>query len=345
MALVAGSVAGLEPENITVLDTLGTSLSKSVIDKYGDSNLSVNEMNYKREYESDLEQRLQSMLERVVGLQKVVVRVAAELDFSKVEKTEELFDPDQVAVRSEQRRTENSSSQSAGTAGVPGVVSNVPGRGVTPETAREGGNRANKTDETRNYEISKLVSHTVMPVGAVKKISVAVLVDGYHEPEGGENAGQYRARSSEDLDIYANMVKKAIGFDKKRGDQVEVANVPFDYSSLEREVIEMKSADRYAKLYTGLKYLAIILMALFFYFKILRPLLKVMFEGVAGTAAGKFERRGEEGPEKMAEQVTEKVEIGAESVTVMDQVTAFADENPDEVAKVVKMWLKGRNTA
>ena len=100
MSLVAGSVAGLAEDKVTVLDTLGTVLSKDLGKRPGQSEMTVNELKFRRSYESDLEERLQSMLERVVGRRKVVVRVSADLDFNKVEKTEEIFDPDQVAVRS-----------------------------------------------------------------------------------------------------------------------------------------------------------------------------------------------------------------------------------------------------
>ncbi|MBN2705884.1 MAG: flagellar M-ring protein FliF, partial [Deltaproteobacteria bacterium] len=145
MSLVAGSVAGLEQGKITVLDTYGSVLSKDLGQRPGQTQLSVNEMNFRKEYEHNLEERLQSMLERVVGRQKVVVRVSADLDFNKVEKTEELFDPDQVAIRSEHRLTEKQLNQDGGETGVPGVSSNVPGRELEQNT---GGGKHSNLDKT-----------------------------------------------------------------------------------------------------------------------------------------------------------------------------------------------------
>ncbi len=343
MYLVAGSVAGLDPDKITVLDTLGTVLSKDLGKRPGQSQLSVNEMNFQRQYESNLEERLQSMLERVVGRQKVVVRVSAALDFNKVEKTEELFDPDQVAIRSEHRLSEKNEDQDATAGGVPGMNSNVPERDVNQTTKNGRRSNADKSDETRNYEISKLVSRTVMPVGAVKKISVAVMVDGKHEGGGKDQEKTYVPRSEAEIVIYTNMVKKAVGFNKKRGDQVEVATIAFNNESLHQEVKELDKANRYSMIFSGLKYLAIALAVLFFYFKILKPGLRFLVSGLSDSSSYKSSGadKGEKRVGDMADQVTEKVEINRQA-TVMDQVTSFAAESPEEVAKIVKVWLKGQ---
>ncbi|MCK5680501.1 flagellar M-ring protein FliF, partial [bacterium] len=189
MALVAGSVAGLSQEHVTVLDTFGTVLSKDLGKRADQNQLTTNEMNFRRKYENNLEERLQSMLERVVGRRKVVVRVSADLDFNKVEKTEEIFDPDQVALRSEHKLNEKRQDSAGAPGGVPGLNSNVPGREVESANNKDiNRSNANKSDETRNYEISKLVSRTIMPVGSIRKISVAVMVDGKYA--GGTEDGQ-----------------------------------------------------------------------------------------------------------------------------------------------------------
>ncbi|MCD6292743.1 MAG: flagellar M-ring protein FliF [Deltaproteobacteria bacterium] len=341
MALVAGSVAGLEPSNVTVLDTFGTTLSKNLGKRPGRSQISVDEMNFRQQYENSLEERLQSMLERVVGRRNVVVRVAADLDFNKVEKTEELFDPDQVAIRSEHRLNEKTENQTAAAGGVPGINSNVPGKKGSPNSKSGRSNNTNKSDELRNYEISKLVSRTVMPVGAVKKISVAVMVDGRYAGGGKDKERVYSPRSEAEILVYTNMIKKAIGFNKKRGDQVEVASISFNNDSLNQEVKELDKANRYSMIFSGLKYLAIALAALFFYFKMLRPSLRFLISsfGQSGSTGSSNTAAGKKGMGEMADQVIEKVEIKRQT-TVMDQVTNFAAESPEEVAKVVKMWLK-----
>jgi len=347
MSLVAGSVAGLNKEKVIILDTFGTILSKDISKRASSNQLSTNEMNFRLKYEEDLEERLQSMLERVVGRRKVVVRVSASLDFNKVEKTEEIYDPDQVAIRSEHRLNEQFQDAAGASGGVPGLNSNVPGREIATTDQSGNGKNSNKSDETRNYEISKLVSRTVMPVGAVKRISVAVMVDGKYS--GGDKKGEEKTflpRSESEIAIYTNMVKKAIGFNKKRGDQIEVASIAFNNESLNQEVAELKKSDRYGLIFSGLKYLAMILAGLFFYFKILKPGIGFFIDSLTtepneGTAAAGTGKSG--GMGHMADQVADKVEIHRPT-TVMDQVSSFASENPEEVAKVVKLWLKEQTT-
>lgn len=346
MSLVAGSVAGLDKEKVVVLDTFGAVISKNISKRAGPNQMTTNEMNYRRKYEDNLEERLQSMLERVVGRRKVVVRVSASLDFNKVEKTEEIYDPDQVAIRSEHRLNEQFQDAAGAAGGVPGLNSNVPGREVTATDKSDNGKNSKKSDETRNYEISKLVSRTVMPVGAVKKISVAVMVDGKYQ--GGEKKGGEKTfipRSESEIAIYTTMVKKAIGFNKKRGDQVEVASIAFNNESLKQEVAELKKSDRYSLIFTGLKYLAMVLAGLFFYFKILKPGIGFLVDSLSSSSTDKTTATAgrSSGFGQMADQVADKVEIHRPT-TVMDQVTSFATENPEEVAKVVKLWLKEQTT-
>lgn len=343
MSLVAGSVAGLSEDKVTVIDTLGTVLSKDIAQRSEAAAMSANELNFRQRYESGLEEKLQSMLERVVGRRKVVVRVSAELDFNKVEKTEEIFDPDQVAIRSERNFNEKNLNQEAVPGGVPGPASNLPDSQNTTAANAGGRNQSGeKNENTRNYEISKLVSRTVMPVGAVKKISVAVMVDGKYEAAEGQEAG-FVARSPQEIEIYTNMVKKAIGFNKKRGDQVEVASVAFNNEFINQEASALKKAGLYGMIFTALKYCGLALAVLLIYLKLIKPVLRMLGrslttpprESSGATAASSHDLS------KMTEEVGETVEFSRQR-TVMDQISGFASENPEEVAKVVKLWLKGQ---
>ena len=338
MKLVAGSVEGLEPAQVTVLDTRGMVLSQDVMQPENDKTMTASQMSIKREYESNLEKRLRTMMERVVGLQKVVVRVSAPMDFSRVEKTEELFDPDLTAVRSEHLLSVAKQEPAAAGQGVPGVVANTPGAAAQAQTG-SGGTASKKDDQTRNYEVSKTVSHTSLPVGTVKNISVAVLVDGTYKEAGKDQKPEFIPRSDEDLQVYTDMIKKAIGFNKKRGDQVKVACVPFDTTSMAEEVKAMKSAERYHLIMVGAKYALLALALLMFYLKVLKPLLLFMTQQF--TIAGPVGQEGgaAQGVGEMAEEVTEQVEIRKER-TMMDQIRDYAQSNPAEVARIIKMWLK-----
>jgi flagellar M-ring protein FliF len=216
--LVASSVPDLSPENITVIDGSGAVLAKG-----GDAEAAgTATFDQQRAIERGMEERVTEILERTVGSGKVSVRVAAEVDATRTERTTESFDPDGAVLRSEQTSSEQrqvAAGQAA--AGVPGARSNllgVAGPALGPETG------SGKMTQTKNYEITKTVSHEVRATGRLKRLSVAVLVD-EATPAASGQAGT--PRSTEDLAKLSDVVKKAVGFDESRGDQVVVQSAPF----------------------------------------------------------------------------------------------------------------------
>ena len=152
--LVASSVEGLDSGDVTVVDTKGNVLSKPSSDIAG---LGAGQLEFQSGYTKDLEARIASILEPVVGKGKVRAKVAAEIDMSRVETTEEKFDPEGQVVRSEQKQTEKSSNTGAG--GVPGVASNLPNKKTVAANPSQGSSE--KQSQTVNYEITKVVSRTV----------------------------------------------------------------------------------------------------------------------------------------------------------------------------------------
>ncbi|MFZ1842871.1 MAG: flagellar basal-body MS-ring/collar protein FliF, partial [Nitrospira sp.] len=228
--LVSSSVEGLQARDVTVVDGHGNLLSNTSSDE--SAGLSGTQMEYQRTLEKDIETRIQTMLERIVGVNKAVVRVSSVLDFRKIETTEERYDPNGQVVRSEQRGQEKSSGVNGASGGVPGVESNVPG-GTEAEGGQTSSNNNQTKNETVNYEISRTVSRIVEPTGTIKKLSVAVLVDGTYE--GGGKAGEggadqpkkYVPRSEEEMKRIEEIVKKAMGYSTERQDQVEVVSIQF----------------------------------------------------------------------------------------------------------------------
>src|SRR5256712_10045649 len=220
--LVAASVEGLQPEAVTVVDEAGRILTsdRRGAEAAGTSNAPLE---IQQAVERGAEERIESMLGAVVGRDKVVARVAASLDFSRVERTEETYDPDRTAIRT-QRTTREETIGAKTPGGPPGVQANLtndPAAAAGPD-----GPKSERRDETQSYEVSKVVSRTVAPVGAVKQLSVAVLIDGtYTEGEGGKRT--FNARPSEEIDRLRELVKSAVGFSESRGDKIEIASVPF----------------------------------------------------------------------------------------------------------------------
>lgn len=225
--LVASSIEGMDPEHVTILDSRGKIMTKGGGSSDPTSKATTAMQETQRNYEKNSEERLQSLLDRIVGSGKSVARVTAVFDFKQIERLEEKFDPESIAVRSEQRTEEKGASTNSIT-GVPGVQTNL---GRTPAvTGTTGG--GSKNDETLNYEVSRSTARIIEPVGALSKISVAVLVDGKYEAPAATKEGQpvkakYVPRSPDELLKIETLVKSAVGFNAERGDQISVQNIPF----------------------------------------------------------------------------------------------------------------------
>lgn len=228
--LVASSIEGMDPDKVTVLDSLGKILSKTGnSDPTGKMTTAMLEM--QRNYEKAVEDRLQSLLDKAVGSGKSVARVNAVFDFKQVEKYEERYDPDSTAVRSEQR-VEEKNGMATAASGIPGVQSNT-GKNVSAPPSSST-NQASKSDETMNYEVSRTTARIIEPVGALARISVAIMVDGKYEGSAaaeGAAKKKYVPRSAEELQKIESLAKSAVGFSGERGDQITVANIPFQDSS------------------------------------------------------------------------------------------------------------------
>jgi flagellar M-ring protein FliF len=231
--LIASSIEGLDPDHVTILDSRGKILSKGNGSGDATSKATTVMQENQRNYEKNAEERIQSLLDRIVGSGKSVARVSATFDFKQVERLEEKFDPETIAVRSEQRTEEKAASSSA-SSGVPGVQSNL-NRNTAGATSGGGGG-GSKNDETLNYEVSRSTAKIIEPVGALSKISVAVLVDGKYEIPVAVKDGQtakpkYIPRSPDELQKIDALVKSAVGFNPERGDQLTVQNIPFQDTS------------------------------------------------------------------------------------------------------------------
>ena len=225
--LVSSSIEGMDPERVTILDSRGKILSKG---GSGDATTRMTSamQETQRTYEKNVEESIQSLLDPIVGGGKSVARVTATLDYKQVERVEEKFDPESIAVRSEQR-TEEKGSSTTSSSGVPGVQTNL-GRTTAGGGATSGG--GSKNDETLNYEVSRSTAKIIEPVGALSKISIAVLVDGKYEAPAAVKEGQtakakYTPRSPDELQKIETLVKSAVGFNLERGDQLTVQNIPF----------------------------------------------------------------------------------------------------------------------
>ncbi len=225
--LVATAVNGLSPQRISIVDEQGQLLADGAGDSQSGSDVSADER--QQAYEKRLRQQVESIVSSVVGPGHSRVQVNADFDFNKITQTSDKYDPDGRVIRSSQNREETTSS-SDGSQQVT-VGNELPGanqRGQQQQAAAPTGPRdqSHKTEEIVNYEISKTTKTEVIEGGRVNRLSVAVLVDGtYGKDDKGDIT--YQPRSKEELDQIATLVRSAIGFDQKRGDQVNVVNLRF----------------------------------------------------------------------------------------------------------------------
>lgn len=226
--LVASAVPGLEPGRISVVDETGRLLAQGGGENDGDYLASVAEERAVA-VQKQVEDRVRDIVESVVGAGRVRVRVAAELDMNRVTQTQDSFDPNGQVVRSTQTREERSASQDSQpndqvTAGnqVPNANTNQAGG---PNAAQSNQN-ANATEETVNYEISRTTRTQVTEIGGIKRLSVAVLVDGRYATDA-QGTQTYTPRPQPELDQISALVRTAMGYDQNRGDQLQVVNLQF----------------------------------------------------------------------------------------------------------------------
>lgn len=230
--LLATSVQGLSPNGVTVVNADGTLLSGPdgpTGGAGGDDRLAI-----RNRMERSLELRVRTLLDEVLGPGRAIVRVSADLDYTRQETTEERFDPETVP-RSRQVSRVGGTGPAGLAAGVPGVLSNMTDT-TEEETADAGPSAFTREEETINYEVGRVTRHTVAPVGRIRRLSVAVAVDGtYGKPPVPEEASEdgsppepiYEPRTEAELATLTRLVERAVNFDADRGDQVEVANLPF----------------------------------------------------------------------------------------------------------------------
>ncbi len=230
--LVSSSVPHLKPENVTVVDQGGKLLSNGAADK-GMAQTST-QFAYNRKLETTYAERIRQLLEPIVGAGRVRASVNAELDFTVTERTQESFNPDLPALRSEQV-SEDHSARSDVASGVPGALSNQPPEGAqlqqpgdpaARDNAASGVPQNSSKRSVRNYELDKTVSHTKLASGTVRRLSIAVVIDNKQALDANDEP-LGKPWTAEDLERFTTLTKEAVGFNAARGDTLNIINSSF----------------------------------------------------------------------------------------------------------------------
>jgi len=297
--------------------------------------LTASNYTHKRKVESEMEQRITMMLEEALGTGKVIARVNADMDFDKVVQTEELYDPDSQVVRSEQTTTE-SMVGTAPPGGIPGVESLVPGEEGTPEPTQGKAPTRSNEKQTLNFEINKVVKQTSQTTGKIKRLSVSVLVDGTLTG----TPAQYQPRTPEQMAKYLELVKNSVGFDEKRGDQIQIENIQFD-KSLELQQKEAMAVDRWIEQgYEVAKWVLGAIFVLWFLYKVLLPLVRWVTTSV-DRVPGQLGTPTPEQLEAMEEEMR-MARQAQENVEIRKSVGDFVDTDPKYAAAILRKWMRER---
>ena len=331
--LVSGSITGLIPENVKVIDSHGVVLNRKA-KKDDEQLLSTDMLSFQQDVEHRLEIRAQDLLDTIMGKDKAMVRVTAALDFAKVEKTQELYDSEEPVIRSEQVNQENSGTQSTG--GIPGVQSNLQGNidGFTssePPTSR--------SSRTTNYEISKTISRIVNPIGSIKSLSVSILVADRVVTDEQTDKTSSVPLSKEELKSIEKMVSSALGIIPERGDVISVVSMPFT-DTPEPEFASQQLPENLVYQYLpAVKMILIVLGALLLYFLLIRPMIKTM----KGEVTEHFKTVEELERERQIQyQQTEDEQLPVVAHDE-DQVVALRKEvmqNAVPTSYIIKNWIQ-----
>lgn len=321
--LVSKSVEGLKQKNVSVVDANGNILTS---DRTDTAKLTMNQLDLKKAYESELQNGLERMLQAVVGPSKSTVKVSADMDFSRAETKKTTFDSNPV-TRSEQTAQEKFTGDgTAGNQGVAGVTSNIPGVNFNANTGNTS-NKYTKNTQTINNEIGEQIENRVTPPGDIKRLSVAILLDS-------------SVAKLPQVSVINQAAMAAAGIDLSRGDQLFVQSLPFD-KTVEQEAAREASAEKQSELYQLLaKILALVLLVglvVYIAKRMLDSQQPLPLATEFSLPAPSFDELIPTVAELPVVRKIDKEE--ARRQQIYSHVEKMAKEKPEEVARLLERWL------
>ena len=349
--LVSSSVPDLPTKNVTVLDQQGALLSNTG-DAGSGNGLDPDKLSYIQQLEQGYIRRVTDLLEPIVGRNNVRAQITADIDFSVVEQTAETFKPN-VGEASVRSSALNESSHASGTTaqGVPGALSNQPppnptaplqggSSAVAQPAALNGATAPGKRELTTNYEIDKTIRMERRPVGSVKRLSAAVVVNNNRVVDT-DGKSTLQPLSEADLAKITSLVREAIGFSQARGDSLNVVNVPFniDEKIIEPELPIWKQPENISLAKESGKGLALVLVLLVLVFGLIRPALRTI-AGRQGHIPAMDAAATLSAPDAVYLPGQQMQHLAAaSSATQLLEVRQLAKANPATVANVVRAWV------
>lgn len=354
--LVASSIENLKPEDVTVVDSRGKVLSKNNGESV--SAMSLEMLELKQKTEKELENRIETILAKVVGQGKVIAKVNADINAKDVVSVEEIIDPDRTAVKSTITEDERLNGNRRNPAGVPGARANLPGAEENQQVAFN--QDVSKEYKTINYEVPKVVRNVKEAPGGIQRVSVSVLVDGVMSnitKEDGTVEKQWTERSPEELQKYAALVRAAIGFDEKRGDTFTIENMKFEHEDFAEAEQILNSLERRKLFSYVLKWGIIGIAFLLFFFVVVRPFMRWITDNFQESVEELLPKTIEELEELQAVDNTlpgmsaalptleESIDPDkAESELLKDRILSLVGSNNKKAADALSLWLVRRDS-
>ncbi len=364
--LIAASVPNLEPTQVSIIDDKGKLLARGM-GQNSDEMMMATAEEKKQAYERRMVGVLEDLLGRTVGYGKVRAEVSADLDFDRISTQSEVFDPESQVVRSTQTVSENNESQDRDPLAPVTVDQNLPtaqaGNGASSGPISS--NKASRTEETINYEISRTSRNHVRETGQVRRISVAVLVDGVYAPDPNGGKPAYQPRSEQEMESIRALVRSAVGLDMVRGDTLEVINMRFatpddEFAKPEEIFMGMTKDD----LFRIAEMVVLGIVAVLIILLVIRPLITRAFEkaeetdedemdrlltdqsgmpaalaGPSGALAQDLALEAAQADEELEQMIDINRVEGRVRASSLRKVGEIVDKHPEEAVSILRNWL------
>lgn len=357
--LVSSAIEGLSPGSVSIIDTAGRLLASGAGNDDDVTAIAGEMAEQLIGIENRLRTRVENMLDNVLGSGRSQVQISAELNLNRSTRTAETFDPDGQVVRSSQLRELSNEANGPSAQGAVSVANELPG--ASDDAVNATSEQSSTTEETTNFEISKVTQTEVNEAGAIQRLSIAVVIDGNYTQDAA-GASTYEARTDEEIEQITALVRSAVGFSADRGDQIEVINIQFsDRPELTAVGTEAPGLFDFTRddLMGAAEMAVTLLISLALLFFVLRPLLSRVLApeseplalptssavpsgpvvpGMPQTVIGEDGKPTLQKPEKN-EWVDQAKMLGEAQMETLADVGTVVEENPKQSAMVVRDWL------
>lgn len=350
--LVATAVPGLKVAKVTIVDTQGRPFKKGGADENDPGVMASNSEQFRVQFESRMKGVIENLLQRSVGMGKVEAEVSAEMDFDREVTDSEIYDPNGQVARSVQT-VEESGKSSDSSGGSLGAAGNLP-EGEAG-LAMGAASNSSKVDEITNFEISKTIKKHIKETGVLKKLSIAVLVDGDYEYDEENDIYNYVPRADDELKKIESLVKSAVGFNEQRGDKIDVINMKFsnEVQGTEKEKpFEWLTRDLGSIVQTLIIGIVVILVILL----IVKPMVGKAFEITkSDTEDADIQKALAQSELEELEELTGEVETNVNKAEPLIDIDRFeekknssslgainniVDRHPEEAVTIIRNWLE-----